>query len=202
MDLNLFYKINKRRYLSIQEINTINVNGIGGGKKKSINDIIDYAKSLIGTPYVWWAEGDKIGKDAPFYHGIGKLPTIAYIKKYGTNCGGFINLVARFAGKKSHAGTGGWYDFLKKRKVLKKFNPNKEYPVGTLLVRGFTCEADQGQVGIVLDKTYIIHSYVNRSKITKGKLSPGVAIQKMSISHHWKKDGLYKYYCLPEDWLY
>ena len=71
-------------------------------KKKKINTIIKsvlkYAKSLEGIKYTWWTGAD-LDRDDLFYY---DSPPKSYkeLKKQGTNCTGFINLLMHYSKKK------------------------------------------------------------------------------------------------------
>ena len=180
-------------------------------KSSKIEDIIKYAKTLIGIKYTWWNGGPLDKNKHPFY--INNKPTISYLKKNGTNCTGFINILRHKAGKivpgsgEWKGGIGGWYDYLKKKKVLKKFNDTKDYELGTLFLRRYRDVNDQGHVAVYINK-YKIN---NKNKLLYGDIihsfdfnkdNTGINITSLGWSHFWDKCGYYEYSISPEDWLF
>lgn len=166
------------------------------------NLIIDYIQELIGTSYVWWKEGDTISSKAPFWAEDYNIPSSELIKKSGCNCAGFINLICRFANlyipglKMNLAYAGGtyiWYQQLRENKLLEPFRPESNYPPGTLLLRDYTSELDQGHIAIVLDNYKLAHCYPDK----------GITIdESYLVSHNWLSGGYYTNICMPEKWLY
>jgi cell wall-associated NlpC family hydrolase len=164
--------------------------------------IKDYIQELVGTPYVWWREGDKISSKEPFWAEDLAPPSSELIKKSGCNCAGFINLICRFAkiyipglslNLEYAGGTYIWYEYLKDFGLLEKFSNNSIYPPGTLLLRNYSTELDQGHITIVLDNGKLAHCYPEK----------GIAIDdSYLISHNWFKEGYYTDVCLPQNWLH
>jgi len=180
-----------------------------------IKDILEYSKSLEGIKYTWWTKGSTNEAPHPFY--IEKIPTKAYLKKHGINCAGFINLLRQKAGKKvpgsgiNRGGTDGWFNYLKKKQVLEKFDDIKNYPLGTLFLRKYRNVEDQGHVAVYLTKGKnpnrplygeIIHSHAAEPD----PKDCGVDITAFGWSHFWNRDtspnGYYEYAVLPKDWLF
>ncbi len=179
-----------------------------------------FIKSIENTPYVWWREGDEVGKKQPFWAENSVIPSIEEIKEKGCNCAGFINLICRFLqtpipGIPSQRGlttdclwlkdqegglkdqeewAGGswyWFEYLKNTNKLEIFDPNIEYPEGTLLLRPYTSPDDQGHLAIILTKNRIAHSFPEK----------GIQIEpSILISHNWIKGGYYTHVCKPDMW--
>ena len=176
-----------------------------------IKDILEYAKSLVGIKYTWWKSGSTTKEIYPFY--VDTVPSIDYIKKYGINCTGLINLLRQMAGKDIpgngiyRGGTDQWFKFLKKKKVLHKFDDSQKYPIGTLFLRKYRNVEDQGHVAIYITESKhknkplygkIIHAHFAHDDIEKN----GVEITSFGWSHFWVPEGYYEYAILPSDWLF
>ena len=167
----------------------------------NFNSIQDYIQELIGTPYVWWKEGDIISSAPPFWAENSSPPPVEIIKKSGCNCAGFINLICRFVNiyipgltmnLKYAGGTYIWYEYLTDFGLLEKFKPDRNYPPGTLLLRNYSNELDQGHIAIVLDNGKLAHSHPES----------GITIDdSYFISHNWSVFGYYTDVCLPKNWL-
>lgn len=180
-----------------------------------VNKILKYAKSLIGIPYTWWLEGENTCSTLhPFY--INKIPTLKYLKEYGINCTGLINLLRLKMGKdvkgvgKYKGGTYQWYKYFKDNNFLKEFKYNKKYPLGTLFIRKYRNIKDQGHVAVLYkwnekkelkDETlhaYIIHAISNEEyPINNGK----VFVTNLGYTHFSTSYGYFDNIVLPEDWL-
>lgn len=165
------------------------------------------AKSNI--KYKWWFEGDIIDKNGPFYYENEKVPNIEQMQKEGINCAGLINICFRYLEIKlptEGGGTDGW--FLHYSKKLNMFPINLEfiYPVGTILLRNYSSEQDQGHLAIVYDSTRkikdtkIIHAYCcgDMNRILN---DPGIVVEDFSVSHAWFKNGTYTHVLLPCQWM-
>ena len=93
----------------------------------------------------------------PFY--IDVLPSLSYIKEHGINCTGLINILRQKVGKEIpgngeyRVGTVEWYNFLKKKKVIHKFDDSQKYPIGTLFLRRYRSVEDQGHVAVYIVET-------------------------------------------------
>lgn len=148
--------------------------------------MLAYSQSLLGVPYSWWRANEIcLGDAAPFYAAAGPPPT----KPESLNCAGFINCLARFAGRPIPGvaegiwyagGTYAWYqDLATKCRPIESID---DAPPGTLLIRRFRDEADQGHLGVALGDGQIIHCWPDR----------GVFIEPMLPNY-------FEYVC--EDWL-
>jgi len=173
-----------------------------------IEDILKYAKSLIGLKYTWWKSGSTSMNKHPFY--IDDIPTKAYIKKNGICCTGLINIMRQKAGfdvpgsGADKGSTIGWHKYLKNKNVLEKFDDNKNYPIGTLFLRKYRNVKDQGHVAVYLKKSKIakkplygeiIHAYAEDED------GGVVGITSFGASHFYFTNGYYEYAILPKDWL-
>jgi hypothetical protein len=186
---------------------------------------IEYAKKLVGTPYEWWTP-DKNMLDGinPFWAANRPAPSPEEVKSLSCTCVGLINLMRRSIvlcvpgvseGNPYAGGTYVWFAYLSEKTLLHKFDADAIYPKGTLLLRNYSDEFDQGHVAVVVSEEKnpdIIHCYSDfplspehlaHYELTKQPImsTPGVHIEKMSLSHEWDPNGFYTHVCLPTDWL-
>ena len=180
--------------------------------KEKINKILKFGKSLVGTKRNESWKTYKVGTNkGPWWISDEKLPSKAEIKKSGTDCGGLANLLRRYAGLSVNQldGTGGYFDYLKKKKRLKKFDYKKSYPAGTLLLRDYNT-IDSGHVAIIYEEnkqgvlfSKLLHSVGWADGINKR----GVRIdESVGKSHFYQYNGStntghYTHVCLPQNWL-
>lgn len=174
-----------------------------------MEDIILYSSKLIGIKYTLW-EGDHqstYDNSHPFY--IDYIPDLDYIKKYGINCAGLVNILrlktcGNVPGEgKWRGGTLSWYNHLKSINALVNFNINEDYPVGTLLLRNYRDIYEQGHLAVIYKKhknvpgsNYsIIHAF-------NGKTQSKVVVSLIKDSHFIISEGFYEYAILPNNWLY
>lgn len=189
---------------------------------KDIISMISFINQLLGTPYILWRADQKdCGIQAYVSHE--PIPTIDYIKQTGINCVGLINLIRRYfkqdipgikENKQYAGGTYEWFKYFKKNKRLKKFNYKKSYPIGTLLLRNYSNEQDQGHMAIIYNDyngkdvlfCELVHAYYDISdnkNIKNKKLSPGLIVDNsVGLSHFWFSQGTYTHICYPNDWIY
>ena len=170
---------------------------INQAKMCEISKALNYGSSLLHTKYLWWKDDDT-NPDYIFY--VNVVPSITDIRNKGVNCAGFINLVrqstgrtmiepAGEVGKICPGGTGYWYELLSSRNVLENYDKDKKYTKGTLLMRKYRNEIDQGHVAIVFNECQtVIHSYWDDCN------NNGVDITKIIPDY-------YEYAIKPEDWL-
>lgn len=166
--------------------------------------------------YAWWYEGDVINHQGPFYYQnkSEEAPPIQQMQKEGINCAGVINVCFRYLQiqlPEEGGGTEGWFEhFVNKQKnneeTFFKINTDLIYPVGTLLLRDYHSEKDQGHIAMVYDSskklkdTRIIHAY-SSSPINRYLNDPGIIIEDFSQSHSWFKGGTYTHAVLPSQWI-
>jgi cell wall-associated NlpC family hydrolase len=154
-------------------------------------------KSLIGTPYVWWIEGDSTTKaDAPFY--CRKVPTADIIKTTGCNCAGLINLLAHKQGlpipgmREGYwyaGGTYAWHHYLEDKGILEPIDTKKEYPTGSLLLRKYRDPKDQGHLAVLFTGGLLLEQRLLHCH-SKG----GITIDDtVASSHSWLPEGYYEY---------
>ena len=170
---------------------------------------LDIAKKLIGAKYKLWLGDFQKTDDTPEPFYINEIPNIEYVRTHGINCAGLINIMrlntsGSVPGEGNwRGGTLSWYEYLKSKDVLIDFDYRKHYPKGTLLLRKYKNENDQGHLAVICEKDKqgkwlnddIIHAYSNGS-------SGGISICKLGYSHYSIPEGFYQYIILPEDWLY
>lgn len=139
-----------------------------------LNDVLAYAYSLVGIPYRWHREEDKIsGVDKFFASNDGIVYSREDIIGEGEEntgkcivCTGLINLMRKYAGLTipgldgslgevgiNFPGTTGiWFMYLERKGVIQPLDSDKTYPPGTLLLRDFhDVVYDQGHVAVVVD---------------------------------------------------
>lgn len=134
---------------------------------KSITDSLFYALSLIGIPYRWYRENEKITGEDKFWAANEPAPTAVYIRDNDLCivCAGLVNLMRRYMGlsipgldgKMGEDGlqwpgtTSTWFFYLQQKNRLHPLSLAKKYPKGTLLLRNFSSnESDQGHLAILL----------------------------------------------------
>jgi len=138
-----------------------------------IDTILNYATSLIGTPFRWYdPEVDSFDGTGKFWCENSLPPSASEINENNKSvaCVGFINLLRRKAGlsipglngnikgkykefyKKYPGGTGAWWLYLFQQKLLEKFDMKRRYPKGTLLLARYKDDTnDQGHGAVVYD---------------------------------------------------
>ena len=187
---------------------------------KIIDDVLKFAKKLIGTPRgKSWKSYKLSSNTSPMWASDDPLPSISILKKEGMNCAGLTNLMRRKAGlsvlvlekdpKKVLGGTKTWFSYLKKKKRLQKFDINKSYPKGTLLLRNYN-PIDQGHLAIIYKEnkkgvlfSSLIHSVgwndgTNQQIV---KIDDSVGKSYFAQYNGTTNTGHYTHICLPEDWL-
>lgn len=182
-----------------------------------IRRALKFAKTFVGRRYKWWTpQVDMTSDQAPFWASNDLIPQ----KIDAMSCTGLLNLIMRYlkkpvpgtekVGYRYPGGTWIWFHTLKRQGVLHKFDPSKRYPKGTLLLRDYRSDQDQGHAAIIYksDKlnvfqSLIIHSYSETGYTSKGGYSdPGVTIQPLGYSHFaFDPKGYYTHVCYPKDWL-
>jgi hypothetical protein len=187
--------------------------------EKKINDILIYGKGFCGTSRGKnWKSFKKFSYDtAPFWIGDTLPPKKNIIKKNGVNCAGLINLLRRYAElpvsvvlEKQHgyAGTSEWFTYLNKKKRLKKFDINKSYPAGTMVLRNFNL-IDSGHVGVIFKentKGVLFSSLLHSVGWDDGghqmvKIDSTVGKSYFHAYNGTTNVGHYTHICMPQDWL-
>ncbi len=171
-----------------------------------IFEAIEYAKSLIGIPYRWYDENkEEFNENDKFWCVDKPAPTAEFIISEDKSivCTGLINLMCRYVKvpipkyKKYPGGTVAWYKWLSKNKCIKKLqNKSIDFSIGTLLIRKYKNEVDQGHVAIVIEKNLIIHAAADipYEERFNHKNHGYVKISDYDINY-------FTHYCLPEKWL-
>lgn len=162
--------------------------------QEKVDILLSKAKEYIGIPYKPWNPNLSLyGDHGPFWSFNGPEPSFDRVKKELLNCVGFINVLRRHlnleipgATEQTYyaGGTYEWFVYLDSRGKLRPYREGKEYPRGTLLIRRFRDQNDDGHVAIVIGKNRVIHS-IRSLGVCEGPL--------------W--EGYYEYACLPHDWL-
>ncbi len=210
--------------LTVSSNNTVKMSNVS-----KINEVIEYAKSMIGVPYRWHRDGDVISGSDKFWADNGRKITRQEIdlEDKCIVCTGLINLMRRYfglsipgldgslndiEGDKFPGTTGIWFEYLSRKDRLEKLDISKKYPMGTLLLKNFEdIETDQGHVAVLIDNgtenildQQIIHAYADLSyNDSKDVKNVGVTgITDFKVSHYFSTNtGYYTHVCLPENWL-
>ena len=185
--------------------------------EKNVETALQYAEKIIGTKYEYWCESTELANKGPMWVSSEAVPNVEIIRDDSVNCTGLINLMRRavklsIPGINSAQYPGGvyeWCQYLKNKNALHKFDYKLSYQRGTLFLREYKSEHDQGHVSVLYQEnkesslySIIIHSSVNTGFQINTKLEPGVNIDNtLGQSHFYYKFGYYEYYCLPQDWL-
>lgn len=157
-------------------------------------DLAWYVAGLIGTRYVWWTADMPDCGPMAYASNDKSVPNEIEVKITGMNCVGLINLMRRFKGldvpgvkeqEKYAGGTYVWFNYLLERDLLKSYIEEETYPLGTLLLRPYTNEQDQGHVAVVCANNKVLHCYPQA----------GLCIENFA----WKD--YYTHVCAPADWL-
>ena len=103
-----------------------------------IKEILSFVSKLIGIKYTLWLSGSTMTTLHPFY--VDYIPPINYIKKHGINCAGLVNIMRLKNGKNIpgfgiyRGGTEMWVYYLNSKKLLEKFDIEKQYPKSYILI--------------------------------------------------------------------
>ena len=156
---------------------------------------------------------------------------ISILSKYDVVCTGLIHLMRRKSGlpyllvknnklylneasatKNSDifAGVGDWFSYLKKNKRLQKFDMNKSYPKGTLLLRNYN-KIDKGHLAVIYKEnkkgvlfSSLVHSvgWVNNDSGQKVNVIDACVGKNYFAQYNGTTNtGHYTHICLPENWL-
>ena len=186
--------------------------------QQNIKIAIKYATNIIGTKYQYWSYNLENIFNEPMWASNDFPPLESEVITKTINCSGLANLMRRSVGltvpgldeKMEHpGGTGAWFQYLNERNVLYSFDYTLFFPIGTLFLRKYQSETDQGHISILYDLnskgslfSTIIHSCSYSEFIEKEILNPGVTIKyNLGESYFFIQSGYYQYYCLPENWL-
>ena len=189
-------------------------------KEVFINNVMEWAKDrLISVKYkrVYLDNTNKYKNINALHSKHKSFPNYSEIYKTGMNCIGLINLIRLRVGltpypeynrrfdTELNGSLHDWdYYFIKKsNKGSLITDDTREYPVGTLLYTPDTPE----HIAIYLGNNEILHSYPDNHLLqTDELLEPGVTITKFrEKDQEWKaknKERYFKYYVLPEAWLF
>jgi len=170
---------------------------------------IDYAYTLIGTPYVLW----KYNEEYDFYCDI--IPSTQEINDNGVNCASFVNLLIQYAGRKIpentfenslRGGTDFWFKYFNSKDMLTKFDYTIKYPLGTLFLRNYRNIVDQGHIAMLLeyyekDSSKILYSKIIHAYCYKDIRQVGITTLGHSHFSISENTGYYEYAILPIKWL-
>ncbi len=150
--------------------------------------LIEYINELVGTPYVWWKEGESTAETpAPFWINKDTILSTQNVKNAGCNCAGFINLLCHRVGSCIPGAALGlyyaggtaveccecstvitssfeevvWFDYLHCMCLLQPFSIETvdALPPFTLLIRNYKSPEDQGHVAVILPGSRLAHCY-------------------------------------------
>jgi len=179
-----------------------------------MSSAIEFAKELIGTPYKYCHPGDIALEvnSGPFWASSDTLPSVEQIRASSCNCAGLVNLMRRKAGLsipglkerwEIPGGTPQWEVYLEWKGWLETFDPRKEYPDGTLLLRTYRSPYDQGHLAVKIGNV-LLQSFGDRDydPDDHSTMKPGVNMD-ISVEHSQSLDpkGYYQFACLPTKWL-
>lgn len=109
-----------------------------------MEEALQYAEQLVGTPYGWWTGGG-IPTGSPMWAMDGSVPEAVD----ACNCAGLTNLMLRHANRSlpfhpdtGRGGTGAYGAVY--AAIGQPFVLGQSYPRGTLLLRRYRDVADQG----------------------------------------------------------
>ncbi len=200
-------------------------------QRKTIDEVIEYAKTMIGVPYRWWIKGDDLEGDDKFWAENGPPVSRKEIDKENKSivCTGLINLMRRFVGlsvpgadgkldfvtgNRFPGGTATWFRYLKRKKRLQELDITKKYPKGTMVLKNYNygCpEKCQGHVAVIVEEEgdnildqNIIHSFpvIPYGECDRYKDAGETAITSFKTFHYEEDvNGFFTHICLPEDWL-
>jgi hypothetical protein len=179
--------------------------------EKNIEKALTYAKSLIGIPYRWYDESTElVAPNDKFYYAAESTLSRDEIITADKSivCAGLINLMRRklsLSIPKYGAYPGGtvaWYKYLKSNNRLQKLSSTDEdihdFPIGTLLLKKYQNEVEQGHLAVIIDSKLIIHAYaytdIPYALRHKYKNHGCVGISACDLSY-------FTHSCLPENWL-
>lgn len=152
------------------------------------------AEQYAGISYVGWDPHTScFGDHGPFWSFNGPPPTLEMVRKEKLNCIGLVNVVCRhlsldipgvqdqtyYAG-----GTYEWFTHLDSQGKLEVFDASKNYPRGTLLIRRFRNQDDDGHFALATGFKSVIHS-----------------IRTYGVVRDVLWDNYYEFACLPDNWL-
>lgn len=161
-----------------------------------------FLEATRGGKYViWTAAMGEFGDDGPpAWVSNAEAPAASAVKNRGGFCAALLNLACRvndidifFDTKISWAGGVKWWgERILNKKIAKDFEPDRQYPPGTLFLRRYTGEAlaNQGHVAVLLRDRTLIQS----------DLALGINSSRTLQSTHATLSE-FEYYVLPEDWL-
>jgi len=169
-----------------------------------LDNVINYAQSLVGIKYVWWLGDAILGEDCgPFWSASGPPPDAEKIKLQGVCCTGVFNLIRRYCNlpvpgvleRNLYAGgTKAWADYFEG--YWQPFNREKPYPQGTIFFRPYHSFADQGHIAMLLNDKLLLHSYPYELDPVPGFHEPGCTVDK------WIDEGYYEYTLDSDIWLH
>lgn len=159
-----------------------------------MDPLLNILPTLLGIPYKWWDPSVSCSGDhGPFWAFNGPLPSRDQLEEEHMNCAGFLNLVCRGLGVPIPGaikadfyagGTHAWYVYLQQKGVLRPFGSWGIYPPGTLLLRRYVSEEDQGHLAIYMGPDSIVHSWPEK----------GSCVDTIQPDY-------YEFVCLPQDWM-
>ena len=173
---------------------------------------IYYMKECLGSPYRQWVDkSNNLFSYAELKSDT--FPSINFIKEVGVTCASIPNLLFHWCkleipGKhlECAGGTYHWFKYLDSNKKLEKFDNNKKYPLGTLIVRKYKSKDDLGHIALLVtninDVPMILHVYPKLDNDSGGSL----CIEELNISNSWildkdDKPDYYTHISLPGIWL-
>jgi hypothetical protein len=163
---------------------------------------IEYGLQLVGVPYGWWT-GGPIPAGAPMWARDGPPPPPQAVSQ--CNCTGLTNLMLRAAGRQlpcgpsvGRGGTGAYALAYEQRAA--RFDPERCYARGTLLLRRYRGLADQGHVAVVLQASG------PTARVLQSHVAAGYPEERPGVNNSFSvresdAGGYYELAIAPEDWI-
>jgi hypothetical protein len=170
----------------------------------NVQKILELGCQLCGIPYGQWGGGN-IETGAPMWAIDKTLPKLSDISS--CNCAGLINLLLRSLGKSlpsvqqhGRGGTAAYTSYYRDElQITETFKCGTVYPAGTLLLRDYLNNKDQGHVAVIYYRSDNIARVLQSHYTNDTKIYPGVCMDE-TLTHSHTRNG-YQYIVKPNRWL-
>jgi len=225
--------------MATQSRNTLRSSRLDPKYSEEVDAVISYLRTLIGAPYKAW-DGAKWRADntAPFWmpdymtapQSASIVPDMSVIyASGGINCAGLINLGLQRVGieppgihTEYPGGTGAWGAYV----TWMPYNPERVYPRGSILLREYRNQKDQGHLAMIITddnsigmNNHLIHAsgvlgcvlespihivhkvdnWMSLTDVSGSKSEKTERSEKLAISTI--TGGYFDYVCTPNLWL-
>jgi len=145
-----------------------------------IGELLEVLRSVIGAPYNFWGGGE-LEDGSPAYMGSGYSKE--HVMKYGINCSGLFNWGRDQVGLTPIGGTPAYAYFI--RNVCEPYNPDTQYPVGTILVNDDVDErtGDHSHIAMISKPDQTIIQADSSSMTVNECLKASVSHQ--NVDYYW-----------------